>query len=115
MMVALKTSATKVYLVSFFLLLISSCTSLGSAQTPEDTKARLDCLDPSNELQWEEVERQFGKPDETPIPAPGSLFKNIRIYKDKFVVFHVDKKEIIEAARSKFAEVVIKIEVCKER
>ena len=66
-------------------------------------------------MQWDQVEKRFGRPDEAPIPAPGSLFRNTRVYKDKIVVFYVDTKETIEAGRSKFIEVVKKVELCKKK
>lgn len=115
MMAALKTVKAHVYLTALFLLLIPSCTPLSFARTPEEAKATLDCVSPSDDLPWEEVERQFGRPDEAPIPAPGSLFRNIRVYKGKIIIFYVDTKETTEAGRPKFVEVVKKIEVCKER
>jgi hypothetical protein len=66
-------------------------------------------------MPWEQVKRSLGREDETPIPGPGSLFTNARIYTDKVLIFHVDTMEITEAGRSKFVEIVKKIDLCKEK
>jgi len=115
MMVDPKSVARRYYVGAFFLLLFPSCTGLSSARSLEEVKASLDCVTYSDDLQWEQIAKPFGRADETPIPVPGSLFGNTRVYKDKIVIFYVDSKEMIEAGRSKFVEVVKRIEVCKER
>lgn len=108
-------AAMRVSFTAFFLFLPLSCTTLSSARSIEEVKAGLSCVDDSGDLRWEQVEKQLGRPDEAPIPAPGSLFRNARVYKDKVVIFHVDTKETVQAGRSTFVEVVKKIEVCKEK
>jgi hypothetical protein len=103
-----------IYLVGF-LLLIPSCASVTSQRTLEDVKSQLDCVAYSDEMPWEQVKTSLGREDEAPIPGPGTLFTNARVYTDKVLIFHVDTKEITEAGRSKFVEVVKKIDLCKEK
>jgi hypothetical protein len=104
-----------VYVAVSVLFLLLSCAALGSPIRLEDIKARLDCVGDAKTLPWEQVARRFGTPDETPIPAPGSLTRNTRIYKNTVVIFHVETQETTEAGRPKFFEVVKQVEVCKER
>jgi hypothetical protein len=115
MAVVWKSTTRRVGLTILFLLSAASCAVLSSAKTLEEVKARLDCVEVSDEVKWEEVQKLFGRPDETPTPPPGSLFRNIRVYKDKAVLFYVDTKETVQAGRSTFIEVVKKVEVCKEK
>jgi hypothetical protein len=98
-----------------FLFLIPSCASLTSQRTLEEVTAKLDCVTFSDELPWEQVKASLGREDEAPMPGPGSLSKNARVYKDKVLILHVDTKETTVAGRSMFVEVVKKIELCKEK
>lgn len=108
-------SLTKYLFLLGFLLLIPACASLSSQKTLEEVKSKLDCVAYSDEMPWEQVKTSLGPEDEAPIPGPGSLFKNARVYTDKVLILHVDTKEITEAGRSKFVEVVKKIDLCKEK
>jgi hypothetical protein len=83
--------------------------------TLEEIKGRLACVIYSDDVPWTEVEQTFGRPDEAPPPAPGSLFRNVRIYKEKAIILYVETKETTEAGRSKFIEVVRSLELCKEK
>ena len=107
-------SMIHVYLI-VLLVLIPSCASLTPQRTLGDVKSQLDCVAYSNEMPWEQVKASLGRVDEAPIPGPGTLFTNARVYTDKVLIFHVDTKEIPEAGRSKFVEVVTMIELCKEK
>ncbi len=97
------------------LSLTLSCAAQSSATSLEEIKGQLACVIYSDDLPWAEVEKTFGRPDEAPPPTPGSLFTNVRIYKDKAIILHVETKETTEAGRPKFIEVVKSIELCKEK
>jgi hypothetical protein len=88
---------------------------VGSERTLEEIKTQLECVTYVHELPWDQVKGTFGSADEAPRPAPGSLFKNVRIYKDKIIIFHVDTTETVEQGRPKFIEVVKSIDVCREK
>lgn len=95
--------------------MMPACSTLGGERTLDDVKARLECVAYAEELPWEQVTRSLGRVDEAPIPGPGSLFKNVRVYRDRVIIFHVDTKEIQEAGHSRFVEVVKTVEVCREK
>lgn len=109
------TKGANILFLTFILLLIPACATVGSERTLEEIKTQLECVTYVQELPWDQVKGSFGGVDEAPRPAPGSLFKNVRIYRDKIVIFHVDTKETEEAGRPKFIEVVKSIEICKEK
>jgi hypothetical protein len=41
------------------------------------------------------------------------LSKNVRIYKDKIIIFYTERQEVEEGGKVRFKEIVSKIEICK--
>ena len=100
-------------LVCFFCL--SACCPFKQAATVSDLKARYECLEISENMEWKTVQDAFKDPDETPRPDAQSLHKNLRAYHDRIVIFHTDLKESEIDGKRVFREVVTRVEVCRCR
>lgn len=100
---------------ALLLVCILSSVASSSEKTIDQMRGNLTCVTYADDLLWEEVRKNLGPADEAPRPAPGSLFKNVRVYRNQTVIFHVETKETMEAGRPKHVEVVKSIELCKEK
>jgi len=98
-------------------ILLTSCANVtAGSQTLSQVKAELNCIEYTKGIDWKQISERFGTPDKTPLPEPGSdLKENTRLYKDKIIIFHTEIQEVKEGDRVRFYEVVIKIEVCREK
>lgn len=105
--------------LSFFVLMaiyLTSCATFQKPVTPDEIRAKLDCLEYKEGISWKNTAEKFGKPDFVPLPEPGTdLSKYVRGYKDKVIIFHVERQEFKEDGKTRFHEVITRIEVCKEK
>lgn len=104
------------HFVTFFILLIAltSCAFFQRTETLDKVKGGLDCIEYKDKIAWKVISEKFGAPNISPIPEPGTdLSKNVRIYKDKIIIFYTERQEVEEGEKVRFKEIVSKIEICK--
>jgi hypothetical protein len=97
-------------------VVLSSCAIMQSPQTLAQVKENSPCLEYSKGMAWGDVSGKIGPPDVTPLPEPGrSLSKNSRVYHNMTVIFYTETQEVKEGEKTRFKEVVSKIEICQKR
>ncbi len=98
------------------ILLFPACALIQPSQTAVQVKANLECLSYEKGMAWKPISEKLGGPDITPLPEPGTdLTKNVRGYRDKVILFHVEKQEVSEGEKVRFQEVVTAVEVCGKK
>jgi hypothetical protein len=105
-------------LATFFLitLFIASCSYVQHPQTLSQVKADLDCIPYKEGMRWTQISERLGAPDIAPLPEAGTdLSRNTRGYKNKAVIFYIERQEVKEGGKVRFYEVVTDVEVCKEK
>ena len=110
-----KTSIFSVLLVSIALTALLGCAVPDKTVKLQEFKAHLDCLVYEGETQWKDIEGLFGEPDRTPLPTGESLSRNTRIYENKVIIFHTERKKIKVEGNVRYEEVVTKVEICKRK
>ena len=106
------------YLAIFFsiAIILTSCAALQKHQTLDQVRTDLDCIEYKEGIDWKEIHEKFGNPDITPLPEPGAdLSSNTRVYKNKIIIFYIEKRKVQEGENVRFQEAVTKIEVCKKK
>jgi hypothetical protein len=100
----------------FIAIALTSCATLQNPATLGHVKEDLDCIRYEKGLDWKQISEKFGNPDIVPLPEPGTdLSKNTRIYKDKVIIFYIERQEVKEGEKVRFHEVLTDIELCKEK
>jgi len=98
------------------ILVLSSCALFPSPQPLEQVKGAAPCLEYVQGIPWSEVSGKIGPPEVAPLPEPGSsLSKNSRVYRNMTVIFYTEAQEVQEGGKTRFKEVVYKIEICGKR
>jgi len=106
----------RLFLLCSLLPFIIACTTLSNSGTLSQQKENLYCLEYSNGVLWEQVQSAFGDPAFSPKPEPGTnLSQNARGYKNLRVYFYTKSQKIEEEGKTRFKEVVYKVEICREK
>jgi len=96
-------------------VMLTACAAQQIQQTLGQAKTGLVCIEYKDGIVWKQASDAFGVPI-APLPEPGTeLTRNARIYKDRVVIFYTDKQEVTEEGKTRFKEVVKKVEICKEK
>jgi hypothetical protein len=97
-------------------IVLSSCTTFQKPTTLGQVKSTLICITYKEGMSWNQVSQAIGPPDIAPIPEPGpDLSKNIRVYKDKIIIFYTGIRDVIEEGKVRPQEFVTNLEICKEK
>jgi hypothetical protein len=97
-------------------IVLSSCAIMQSPQTLGQVKENSPCLEYAKGMAWRDVSGKIGPPDVAPLPESGSsLSKNSRVYHNMTVIFYTEPQEVKEGEKTRFKEVVYKMEICKKR
>jgi hypothetical protein len=98
------------------IVLIPACALVQQSQTLGRVRADLECILYEKGMGWKQISEKLGGPDITPLPEPGTgLTKNVRGYRDKVILFYVEKREVSEGEKARFQEVVTAVEVCRKK
>ncbi len=104
------------YLMTFTIFLIaSSCSLSHQAVTVEDIKSGKVCFAYEEYVKWKEIEEKFGEPDHAPVPSGESLSENSRVYRDKIIIFYTDRKKTKIDGKTRYEEVITKLEICDKK
>lgn len=103
--------------LSFILIffIITACAASNKTVKLEEFKSNLNCIEYNNGMRWIEIESKFGEPDYTPIPTGNSLSENTRIYKGKCIIFYTGPNKIRVEGKTRYEEVITKIEICDNK
>jgi hypothetical protein len=66
-------------------------------------------------VRWKIIKTAFGEPDFAPLPSGESLSKNARVYQDKVVIFHTELNKIKVNGKTRYEEVISRVEICKQK
>lgn len=103
-------------LLTCALPLVAASCSLATPRTLEEYRQGWSCIEYKDHLPWLAVESALGRPDVYPLPSPrGDLSQNTRLYEERIVVAYVERQEVQEGDRRRFAEFVTKLEVCRPK
>lgn len=94
---------------------LSACAVPTKTTTLEESKSGLNCLVYTEGIRWKDVQEKFGEPAYAPMPTGEKLSQNIRIYSDKTIIFHTELKRMKVEGKTRYEEVITKLEICKER
>lgn len=95
---------------------LSSCAHAPPPQTLDQFKADWECLPYQKEMGWRQIFEKLGEPDLLPLPDPGTdLSKNTRIYRNKLLIFHAERREVQEGEKVRFQEVITNLEICRKK
>ena len=109
----MKTEKTaKLAAVIICIFLFGACTLPNKSVKYEAFKSDKKCVEYEPGMQWQDIEDKFCEQEITPIPAGNSLDQNIRIYEEKFVIFHTELKKIKINEKTRYLEIVNKLEIC---
>ena len=103
----------RVVSILFATLILTSCLALANPKTLEEVKTGLTCVKIKEGMKWPEIAATLGDPDVAPLPQPGDLSKNARVYQGVTLIVYTQRQQIKEGDRPSFAEVVYQVEVCK--
>ena len=104
----------RLILFSIVMLATAACASFSGPETLGQFKNNLHCIEYTQDMPWDEIKDSLGSPGATPMPEPGSgLSQNARVYKGTSVVFYTKLQKVEQDGKTRFKEVVYKIEVCK--
>lgn len=101
-----------IVLIAVFLM---SCALAQGEKRVGEIKGDKVCLEFKEEIGWQQISQKLGEPDQYPLPEPGSLGKNTRVYEDCTVIFYVETRSLKEGGKPRPQEVVYKIEICKKK
>jgi hypothetical protein len=102
-------------LVILIFIIISACSPANKTVRIEEFKSSLNCTEYNDDMRWIEIEEKFGEPVYAPIPTGQSLSGNMRIYRGKCIIFYTDLKKIKVEGKTRYIEVVYKIEICNKK
>ena len=104
------------YLLPLTIILIfASCSLSPKTVNLEDIKSGQVCFIYEEGMKWKDVEENFGEPDYSPVPSGERLSQNSRVYRSKFVVFYTDLKKIKVNSKTRYEEVITKLEICEKK
>jgi len=104
----------RLILFIIFILALPACSSFSEPETLGNLKENLNCIEYEKDMQWNEIKESFGSPTNTPIPnADSELSLNTRVYKNMSVIFYTKLQKLEQDGKTRFKEVVYKVEVCK--
>ena len=106
---------THVLTVLMLPVLLSACSISGKKVHLDEFKANLNCFAFQDGMRWKIIQENFGKPDITPLPSRESLRENTRVYEDKVIIFHTHLKPIKVDGKTRYEEVITKVEFCKQK
>ena len=103
-------------LIIFMAIVPLSCNAFQNNITISQVKQNLNCLEFREGIQWKEAVAKIGEPDIAPFPEPGTdLSVNTRVYNNITIIFHTKRQEFKEEGKTRFMEVVDRIEVCRTK
>ncbi len=95
-------------------LFTTSCTLVVKQPELDEVKGQKDCLLSTEGMKWKDVGAVLGEPDVAPLPEKGRpLHSNARVYREKVVIFYVDRKKVKLDGGTRFYEVVEGVEICR--
>jgi hypothetical protein len=104
------------YLVLLTLLFsFSACSLSNQSVTLDEIKSDLKCVTYEDGLRWQIIKEELGEPDFAPLPSGESLSKNTRVYEDKIVIFHTELNKIKVNGKTRYEEIISRVEICKEK
>ena len=89
-------------------------------RTIQKIKSDLTCIElktncDQDNPDWMEIEKVLGEADEYPPDYDGEHNKNTRVYHGKDIIFYVESKKIEIDGKTRFHEVITKVEICKHK
>lgn len=96
-------------------LIFSSCSLSHGTVNLEDIKSGQSCFIYEEGMNWKDLEKKFGEPDYSPLPSAEKLSQNSRVYRINFVIFYSDLKKIKVDGKTRYEEVITKLEICDEK
>lgn len=94
---------------------LSACALSTKTRTLEEIRSNLNCVVCKEGMKWKSIQEEFGEPDYAPRPTEGKLSQNTRIYRDRFIIFYTELKKTKVDGKTRFEEVVTKLEICEKR
>ena len=106
---------TLVLMGLMLLVLLSACSFSKKTVYLDEVKSHLNCFTYQDGMRWNIIQEDFGEPDIAPVPSGESLRENTRVYEDKVIIFHTDLKPIKVDGKTRYEEIITKVEICKQK
>jgi len=101
-------------ILSLFLLL-SACSLSNKTASLDEIKSELNCFVYEDGVRWKVIKTAFGDPDFAPLPSGEILSKNTRVYQDKVVIFHTELNKIKVNGKTRYEEIISRVEICTQK
>ena len=105
----------KSLIILSLLLLLSACSLSNKTASLDEIKSELNCFAYEDGVRWKIIKTAFGEPDFAPLPSGESLSKNTRVYEDKVVIFYTELNKIKVNGKTRYEEVISRVEICKQK
>lgn len=105
----------KSLIILSLLLLLSACSLSNRAESLDEIKSELNCFVYEDGMRWKIIKTAFDEPDFAPLPSGESLSKNTRGYEGKVVIFHTELNKIKVNGKTRYEEIISRVEICKEK
>ncbi|MGD8371514.1 MAG: hypothetical protein PVH57_13155 [Syntrophobacterales bacterium] len=97
------------------LFFFSACSLSNESLSLDEIKSDLNCFTYEDGMRWQIIKEEFGEPDLAPLPSGKGLSRNTRVYEDKVVIFHTELNKIKVDGKTRYEEIISRVEICKHK